>query len=82
MVPSKVVVGIVAGCAALAMATAPAAAQQWKPSKPVELVVGSSPGGSPDVMARLVQRIFQNGGLVPSSTVVNKPGAANTIGWA
>jgi putative tricarboxylic transport membrane protein len=48
----------------------------------VELVVGSSPGGSPDVMARLVQRIFQNGGLVPSSTVVNKPGAANTIGWA
>lgn len=78
----KVVLGIVAGCAALAMATAPAAAQQWKPSKPVELVVGSSPGGSPDVMARLVQRIFQNGGLVPSSTVVNKPGAANTIGWA
>ena len=78
----KVVFGFLAGCAALAMATAPAAAQQWKPSKPVELVVGSSPGGSPDVMARLVQRIFQNGGLVPSSTVVNKPGAANTIGWA
>ncbi len=60
----------------------PAAAQQWKPSKAVELVVGSSPGGSPDIMARLVQRIFQNGNLVPSSTVVNKPGAANTIGWA
>ena len=78
----KVVFGFLAGCAALAMATAPAVAQQWKPSKPVELVVGSSPGGSPDVMARLVQRIFQNGGLVPSSTVVNKPGAANTIGWA
>jgi putative tricarboxylic transport membrane protein len=37
---------------------APAAAQQWKPTKPVELVVGSAPG------------------------VVNKPGAANTIGWA
>jgi putative tricarboxylic transport membrane protein len=48
----------------------------------VELVVGSSPGGSPDVMARLVQRIFQTTGLVPSSTVVNKPGAANTLGWA
>jgi len=61
---------------------APAAAQQWKPARTVELVVGSSPGGSPDVMARLVQRIFQTTGLVPSSTVVNKPGAANTIGWA
>jgi putative tricarboxylic transport membrane protein len=78
----KVILGIGAGCAAIAIAAAPAAAQQWKPNKPVELVVGSSPGGSPDVMARLVQRIFQNGGLVPTSTVVNKPGAGNTIGWA
>jgi putative tricarboxylic transport membrane protein len=78
----KVIFGLAAGCAAIAVAVTPAAAQQWKPNKPVELVVGSSPGGSPDVMARLVQRIFQNAGLVPSSAVVNKPGAANTIGWA
>src|SRR6185436_997220 len=76
------IAGIIMGIAAVALAATPAAAQQWKPNKPVELVVGSSPGGSPDVMARLVQRIFQNGGLVPTSTVVNKPGAANTIGWA
>jgi putative tricarboxylic transport membrane protein len=61
---------------------APAGAQGWKPTKPVELVVGSAPGGAPDVMARLVQNIFQSGGLVPSSTVVNKPGGGNTIGWA
>ena len=60
----------------------PAAAQQWKPNKPVELVVGSAPGGSPDIMARLIQNIFQKTGLVASSAVVNKPGAANTIGWA
>lgn len=60
----------------------PAYAQSWKPSKTVELVVGSAPGGSPDVMARVVQTIFQNKGLVPNTTVVNKPGAANTIGWA
>ena len=73
---------VAAACAALVLNVMPAAAQQWKPSKAVELVVGSSPGGSPDIMARLVQRIFQNGGLVPNSTVVNKPGAANTIGWA
>jgi putative tricarboxylic transport membrane protein len=78
----KFACGIVMGCSMLAVGIAPAVAQEWKPSKTVELVVGSSPGGSPDVMARLVQRIFQNSGLVPSSTVVNKPGAANTIGWA
>ena len=68
--------------AGLIAAVAPAAAQQWKPVKTVELVVGSAPGGSPDVMARLIQNIFQKTGLVPASTVVNKPGAANTIGWA
>src|SRR5436853_551322 len=55
---------------------------QWKPTKPVEIVVGSAPGGSPDIMARLIQQIFQKTGMVPTSTVVNKPGAANTIGWA
>jgi len=78
---ASTILGIVTGCA-LAIGLSPAIAQEWKPGKTVELVVGSSPGGSPDVMARLVQRIFQNSGLVPSSTVVNKPGAANTIGWA
>ncbi len=57
-------------------------AQAWKPTKTVELVVGSAPGGSPDVMARVVQNIFQSKSLVPASAVVNKPGAANTIGWA
>jgi putative tricarboxylic transport membrane protein len=77
------VVGWVA-CAAVmaAAAVTPAAAQQWKPTKTVELVVGSAPGGSPDIMARLIQNIFQKTGLVATSTVVNKPGAANTIGWA
>ncbi len=68
--------GIAAGTSAL-----PTPAQEWKPSKPVELVVGSAPGGSPDVMARLVQVIFQTSGLVPNSTVVNKPGGANIVGW-
>jgi len=78
----KFVCGIAMGCAALAMSITPAMAQEWKPSRTVELVVGSAPGGSPDIMARLIQSIFQNTGLVPNSTVVNKPGAANTIGWA
>ncbi|MGH8662102.1 MAG: hypothetical protein ACREUB_10115 [Burkholderiales bacterium] len=78
----RIVCGLAAGCAAFAAGLEPAPAQQWKPDRPVELVVGSAPGGSPDVMARLVQSIFQATGLVPTSAVVNKPGAANTIGWA
>lgn len=69
-------------CVAAGALAMPSVAQEWKPSKTVELVVGSAPGGSPDVMARLIQAIFQNRGMITNSTVVNKPGAANTIGWA
>ena len=78
---ARVLLGV--GAAAIvALFAAAAVAQEWKPSRTVELVVGSAPGGSPDIMARLVQKIFQDSGLVANSTVVNKPGAANTIGWA
>ena len=74
---------IVAALAAASLiSVAPALAQAWKPSKTVELVVGSAPGGAPDVMARLVQNIFQSKGFMPSSAVVNKPGGGNTVGWA
>jgi putative tricarboxylic transport membrane protein len=83
MSTTKLRTGVTVFLTALLVALgAPAVAQDWKPNKTVELVVGSAPGGSPDVMARLVQQIFQNSGLVPNSTVVNKPGAGNTIGWA
>jgi putative tricarboxylic transport membrane protein len=80
---AKVALSLVTLCAALvAAAVPPAYAQAWKPAKPVEIVVGSAPGGSPDVMARLVQNLLQGMALVPTSAVVNKPGAGNTIGWA
>lgn len=84
MRPGSSFVRLAAGCAALAIGAfaAPCAAQEWKPTKTVELVVGSAPGGSPDVMARLVQNIFQASGLVAASAVINKPGGANTVGWA
>ena len=75
----RLMTSLIIAAAALAV---PVHAQQWKPSKTVELVVGSAPGGSPDIMARLIQNIFQKTSLVPTSAVVNKPGAANTIGWA
>jgi putative tricarboxylic transport membrane protein len=69
--------------AALSLGSVAAAAQDtWKPTRPVEFVVGSAPGGSPDVMARVIQKIMQGGGMLSSSTVVNRPGAANTIAWA
>ena len=57
--------------------SAPSWAQEW-PTKPVKLLVGSSPGGGTDAMARAVADK-----LTPmwGQTVVveNKPGASNTL---
>lgn len=59
-----------------------AAAQSWRPEKNVEIIVGSSPGGSFDLTARSMQKIFQDTKLVDTSvTVVNKPGGNNSVSW-
>lgn len=66
--------------ALLAVASLEAAAQNWVPTRPVEIVVPSAPGGSNDKTARTVERILQEKKLVPTSIVVNnKPGAGNMM---
>lgn len=68
------------GCVALAAVTA--YAQGWSPEKNVEIIVGSSPGGSFDLTARSMQKILQDTKLVPQSiTVVNRPGGNNAVSW-
>ena len=68
-------------CAAalLAGAVLPAAAQQaaW-PSKPVRLVVGFSPGGGTDVMARALAQALSEATGQPF-IVDNKPGASGNL---
>ena len=67
---------------AFAIASLSVAAQGWKPSRPVALVVGAAPGGSIDLTARLIQRTLEQRKLVPTPViVVNKPGAAQGIAW-
>lgn len=53
----------------------------WKPSKNVEIVVASGPGGGQDKTGRLVQQILQTKQMVSSSVVVNKPGGGGTLAW-
>ena len=54
-----------------------AQAQEW-PNRPVRIMVGSSPGGGTDAMARAVADRL--GPLLKQSVVVeNKPGASNTL---
>lgn len=75
---------IAAACAGAALLAAPqtAPAQPWKPQQPVEIIVGSAAGSSPDTMARAIQRIWQEKRLldVPAN-VVNRVGGGNTVAW-
>lgn len=61
----------------------PAWGQAWRPDKPVEIVTASAAGGSNDRVARMIQRIMQNGKLVPVPiSVINKPGGNQTLSRA
>ena len=61
-----------------ALITAPAQADEPYPSRPIRLLVGSSPGGGTDLMARLVgERLGE--ALKATIVVENRPGASNTL---
>ncbi len=68
--------------AVLGIAAAPgfAVAQAW-PTKPVRVIVTFAPGGSSDVVARLISGPLQQK-LGQTVIVDNKPGAGGTIGAA
>ena len=60
---------ILAACAA-AIASAPAWAQ-FKPVKPVEIVVHTGPGGGADVLARFISQVIEKENLAPVRFTVN-----------
>jgi putative tricarboxylic transport membrane protein len=65
---------------ALCVAGPQAFAQAWTPSKNVEIVVGSAPGGSNDKTARAVEKIITGKKLLNGTlTVVNKPGGGGNL---
>lgn len=59
-----------------------AASPEFKPSKPVEIIVAATPGGGYDNLARPLQHILQDDKVVETPVVlVHKPGAGGAIGW-
>ena len=68
---------------AFALLAAPAAlsaAPAWQPSKPIEIVIPTTPGGGMDRTGRTLQRILQETGLVRVPvTPVNKPGGGGAV---
>ncbi|MCD6078070.1 MAG: transporter substrate-binding protein [Ramlibacter sp.] len=58
-------------------AVAPAFAQAW-PDKPLRIMVGASPGGGTDILARMLAEKLATD-LKQTVVVENRPGASNTI---
>jgi putative tricarboxylic transport membrane protein len=67
---------------ALDVALAPASAQGWEPSKPIELVVPAGTGGGADQMARFIQGVVAKNNLSKQPIiVVNRAGGAGAEGF-
>jgi tripartite-type tricarboxylate transporter receptor subunit TctC len=69
---------LVLALAALGLAPAWPAFAQGYPDKPLRILVGASPGGGTDILARMLADKF-GADLHQSVVVENRPGASNTI---
>ena len=66
-----------------AIAAALPAVADWKPTKPVEIIVHTGPGGGSDVLARAVAVMMEKEKLVPvRMQVINKPGGNGAVAAA
>jgi putative tricarboxylic transport membrane protein len=65
------------------LALALPAGADWKPTKPVEIIVHTGPGGGSDVLARAVAVMMEKEKLVPvRMQVINKPGGNGAVAAA
>ncbi len=63
-----------------AIVASTAAAQAWKPDKPIELIATNAPGGGSDRILRIFVKIL--GDYVPTSvSVVNRPGGGGSVAY-
>jgi len=73
---------LIQGVVAAAVFAVPAALAQSFPSRPIELLVHTSPGGGTDIIARVVAEILTREKLVSQPVnVINRPGGAGAIAY-
>jgi tripartite-type tricarboxylate transporter receptor subunit TctC len=68
-----------AALAAAAIAAGPVAAQNWKPTRPINLIVPWAAGGSTDQVTRVAAAELEKA-LGQTIVIVNQPGASGAIG--
>jgi putative tricarboxylic transport membrane protein len=67
---------------ALLLSANGAAAQEWTPDKPVELVATNAPGGGSDRIGRMMIKLLQERRLIPVPVnLVNKPGGGSAVAY-
>src|SRR5437867_1747997 len=76
--PRRNVLHLAAGAAALPAVSRMAMAQAY-PTRPVRIIVGSAPGGTQDIVARLISKWLSER-LGRQFIVDNRPGATTNIG--
>jgi len=75
--------GGAAAVTALAMFATAFAHADWKPTKPVDIIVHTGPGGGNDLLARAVVTMMEQEKLVPvRMQVINKPGGNGAVAAA
>ncbi len=63
------------------LALPPAAAQEWKPARNIDIIVSSGPGGAADREARETQKFLQELPGMPPVVVTNRQGGGGTVAW-
>src|SRR5215211_9135192 len=82
MTKTRFACALAAAAISLGLAGGSAFAQNWAPTRTVELIVPAGTGGGADQMARVLQGIIQKHNLMPQSLVViNKAGGAGAEGF-
>jgi putative tricarboxylic transport membrane protein len=79
----RIAFAALAAMVALVGTSAPAWAQGFKPTRPVEVVVHTGPGGGSDVLARAVALMMEKEKLLPvRMQVINKTGGGGAVAAA
>ena len=73
---------LISAAVALGAISTVAAAQDWKPTRSIEITVSSGAGGAADREARELQKHLQRLPGLPPITVNNRPGGGGSIAWS